>query len=109
MDGQRLIQRTTACKQSVSPHGIVWFWNLVGLSLTDSNFSNFVDGKLTKIIERLEDGQEPLLKGPETVIAGPNGELLAFARGGRLVRLDDFQPTEDPQTKTAKVTLAAGK
>ena len=58
-------------------------------------------------MERLEEGQKPLLKGPETVIIGPNEEIYALARGAKLVRLDDLQPTEDPHTKSAKVTVAA--
>lgn len=64
-------------------------------------------GKLTKIIERLEEGQEPLLKGPETVIIGPNGGIYAISRGAKLVLLSDFQGTNDPHTKSAKTTLAA--
>ncbi|CAB9525679.1 Adipocyte plasma membrane-associated protein [Seminavis robusta] len=66
-------------------------------------------GKLTKIAERLEEGQEPLLIGPETVIVQPKtNAIFAFCRGAKLVRLDDLQPSPDnPQYQTAKVTLAA--
>ena len=46
------------------------------------------------------------MKGPETILVGPGGELYAFARGAKLVQLTDIQPTDDPQTKTAKVTIA---
>ena len=67
------------------------------------------DGKLTKIVERLEKGQTPLLRGPETVILDNSGTMYAFARGAKLVKLDDFQasPDGDPHTLTAKVTVAA--
>jgi len=64
-------------------------------------------GKLTKIVERLEEGQEPLLKGPETAIVGPKGEIYAFCRGAKMVLLSNLQPTDDPYTKTAKATIAA--
>lgn len=66
-------------------------------------------GKLTKIIERVEDGQKPLLKGPETVILDEKGTLYAFSRGATLVKLDDFQPSPDgdPQMLTARATVAA--
>ena len=67
------------------------------------------NGKLTKIVERVEEGQTPLLKGPETVILDNKGTLYAFARGAKLLKLDDFQPSleGDPQTLTAKATVAA--
>lgn len=73
------------------------------------HFLNDTDGKLTKIVERIVDGQVPLLKGPETVILDNKGTLYAFARGAKLVKLEDFQPSPDgdPHTLTAKVTLAA--
>lgn len=66
------------------------------------------DGKLTKIVERLEQGQKPLLVGPETVILDNKGVMYAFVRGANLVKLDDLQPSpDDPHTKTARVTVAA--
>jgi len=68
-----------------------------------------IDGKLTKIVERVEAGQEPLLKGPETVILDNKGTVYAFARGAKLVQLDDFQqdPQQPPHILTARVTVAA--
>lgn len=102
-------QTMIACKQNVSALLeviLLRFHPVRQNSETSLPFSSYTDGRLTKIIERLEDGQEPLLKGPETVILGPSGELYAFARGAKLVRLDDIRPTDDPQTKTARVTIA---
>jgi Strictosidine synthase len=64
---------------------------------------------LTKIVERLEEGQKRLLIGPETVIVHPKtNALYAFARGAKLVRLDDLRPSaSDNRVLTAKVTVSA--
>lgn len=57
-------------------------------------------------MERLEEGQKPILRGPETVVVDKAGTIYAIARGAKLVRLDQLQPSkDDPQTLTAKATI----
>ena len=67
------------------------------------------DGKLTKIVERVEEGQKPLLKGPETVILDNKGALYAFSRGAKLIKLDDLQQQQpqETHTMTARTAVAA--
>lgn len=65
-------------------------------------------GKTKKLYERLEQGKEPLLKGPETVVFGNDGTLYALTEEGFLVSLTDIQPDGvDGVRMTAKSTLVA--
>jgi hypothetical protein len=62
-------------------------------------------GKLHMIYERLEEGQEPLLKGPETVLFDNDGNLLALTEDANLVKLSDIEKESDTRwtAKTTKV------
>lgn len=66
------------------------------------------DGKLTKIYERIPDGEEPLLKGPETIIIHPkdSGSIYVLTEEALLVKLSDFQTTttKNNENKNNKVT-----
>lgn len=74
------------------------------------------DGRTRKIYERLNEGDEPLLKGPETVMFDNRGIMYALTEEGFLVSLTDFE-AENSKTKdatdevksalTAKVDLIA--
>ncbi len=60
----------------------------------------FVDGRVRKIYERLEKGQEePLMKGPETVIFDNDGTMYIMNEEGFLVRLSDFEEEENDSVK----------
>lgn len=56
-----------------------------------SSFAN-TDGKVTKVIERIEEGKEPLIEAPETVILGPNDSIYVMTEKAELVAMTDFQP-----------------
>lgn len=65
-------------------------------------------GKTKKLYERQEKDEEPLLKGPETVVFGNDGTLYALTEEGFLVSLTDIQPDGDDGVRmTAKSTLVA--
>lgn len=69
-------------------------------------------GKLTKIYERLEDGKEPLLKGPETVVInGKDGSIFALTEEALLVSLTKLKVQESienkPKIMTAQVKSVA--
>ena len=75
-----------------------------------------LDGKLTKIYERKQQGGgEPLMKGPETILFSNDGTLIALTEEGKLISLTDFEEAADDEydnstaTKilTAKSTLVA--
>eukprot|EP00934_Nitzschia_sp_Nitz4_P004608 Nitzschia sp. Nitz4//scaffold9_size221794//91527//93025//NITZ4_001345-RA/size221794-snap-gene-0.99-mRNA-1//1//CDS//3329560998//4598//frame0 len=60
-------------------------------------------GKLSKIYERLEEGQPPLLKGPETVFFDNQGTMYTATENGNLISLTDFEATNEGDL-TAKTT-----
>ncbi|KAL7460057.1 hypothetical protein ACHAXS_000524 [Conticribra weissflogii] len=65
-------------------------------------------GKVTKIYERLTEGQEPLLIGPETVVLDNRGVIYSMTEDSKLVTLTKLQPDEsNPHTMTAVVTQVA--
>ena len=53
------------------------------------------DGKLKKIYERIPEGQEPLLKGPESVVFGNDDTMYVLTVNAKLVKLVDFEDQED--------------
>lgn len=65
---------------------------------------SLADGKLTKIYERLEPGQTPLMKGPETLFFHDNGTMYATTENGNLVSFSDLQQDENGQS-TFQVNL----
>mmetsp|Transcript_21699 Transcript_21699/g.45647 ORF Transcript_21699/g.45647 Transcript_21699/m.45647 type:complete len:416 (+) Transcript_21699:53-1300(+) len=74
-----------------------------------SNVSlRLASGKVTKIYERLHEGQTPLLIGPETVVLDNRGVIHSMTEDSKLVTLTELQPSEsNPQIMTAKVTEVA--
>ncbi|KAL9180547.1 hypothetical protein ACHAXT_011000 [Thalassiosira profunda] len=65
-------------------------------------------GKLTKIYERVEEGQTPLITGPETVVFDDNGLMYIMNDDAALVSLTDFEAEDDtPGVLTAKATEMA--
>jgi hypothetical protein len=65
-----------------------------------------LDGKLTKIHERLAENEESLLKGPETILFDNHGKMFALTEEGFLVSITDFEA--EPNNKvTAKVSRVA--
>jgi hypothetical protein len=63
--------------------------------------------KLTKIYERVEDGKEPLVVKPETIILDENGQIYVLSEHGKLVTLVDIQETDKPFISTAKAVEVA--
>jgi len=68
-------------------------------------------GKLTKIYERVEEGQrQPLLLAPETVVFDGKGVMYVMNENAKLVSLTDFEQKEgsgDASIVTAKATEVA--
>mmetsp|Transcript_15276 Transcript_15276/g.27669 ORF Transcript_15276/g.27669 Transcript_15276/m.27669 type:complete len:414 (-) Transcript_15276:74-1315(-) len=62
-------------------------------------------GKLSKIYERVPEGVEPLMKGPETVVFGNDGTMYVLTEDGNFVSLTDFEYKDDGITITAKTSL----
>ncbi len=62
------------------------------------------DGKLTKIFERVEPGQSPLMKGTETIFFDDNGIMYATTEQGNLISLTDME-TDDGGKITTKATI----
>jgi sugar lactone lactonase YvrE len=62
-------------------------------------------GKLQKIFERVEDGQKPLMKGPETIVFGADGTLYVLTEEANLLSLTDFEESDDGLKVTAKVNF----
>ena len=60
------------------------------------------DGKLAKIYERLEPGQTPLMRGPETLFFHDDGTMYATTENGNLVSFSDIQ-TESDGRQTVRV------
>jgi hypothetical protein len=66
----------------------------------------FSDGRLTKIYELLEEGnnsEEPKLKGPETVVFDNDGTMYALTEDGFLVSLTDFREEQRQNDEAAAV------
>jgi hypothetical protein len=69
---------------------------------------DILDGRLKKIYERVEENQEPLLNGPETIVFGNDGTMYALTEDGFLVSLTHFKQEEtNPALITAKVNMVA--
>jgi len=70
----------------------------------------FSSGKLTKIVERVEEGREPLLILPETIVFDNSGTMYVMNENAKLVSLTDFEQEEgsgDASILTAKATEVA--
>lgn len=65
---------------------------------------NLPDGKLSKIYERVEQGQNPLMKGPETVFFDDEGIMYTTTDYGDLISLTDFATDKTTGKITAKAT-----
>mmetsp|Transcript_15103 Transcript_15103/g.21387 ORF Transcript_15103/g.21387 Transcript_15103/m.21387 type:complete len:428 (+) Transcript_15103:68-1351(+) len=68
-------------------------------------------GKLSKIYERVPDGRQPLIKGPETVIFGKDHTMYVTTEDSRLLSLTDIQEEKEDENGvkilTAKTTEVA--
>jgi hypothetical protein len=53
------------------------------------------DGKLQKIYERIQPGEIPLIKGPETALFDANGILHIMTEDSKLVTLTEFSSPAD--------------
>ena len=53
------------------------------------------------------EGQEPLVRGPETIVFGNDGELYLLTEASNLVLLSDFAEDRTTQRISAKATLVA--
>lgn len=62
-----------------------------------------IDGKLHRIYERVSEGGEAVMKGPETVVFGNDGTLYVLTEEAKLVSLTDFEE-EGGINMTAKAT-----
>ena len=56
-------------------------------------------GKLKLIHERVQKGKEPLLFGPETIIFHDDGSMYCFSKYGKLLKLENLQPSEHDPNK----------
>jgi len=52
-------------------------------------------GNLKKIFERVREGEDPLLLGPETVVFSDDLNMYTFSREGRILKLENFTETAD--------------
>jgi len=67
-----------------------------------------LESRLRKIVERVPDGHEPIMKGPETVLFDNNGIMYVMTEDGKLVSLTDFEegsPVDSVAVSTAKATV----
>jgi hypothetical protein len=62
---------------------------------------------LTKIYERVDEGKDPLVIKPETVILNNEGKIFVLSENGSLVTLVDIQETDQPFISTAKAVEVA--
>lgn len=62
------------------------------------------DGKLTKIYERIEPNQPPLMKGTETLFFDDHGTMYATTERGNLISFADIQ-TDSNEKTTVKISL----
>lgn len=81
-------------------------------SVVDPNNASlrFSGGKLTRIVERVEDGRQPLLVKPETVVFNNKGVMYIMNQNAKLVSLTDFERDDRSDNKsimTAKATEVA--
>ena len=58
--------------------------------------------KLTKIYERVEEGKDPLVVKPETIILNNDGQIFLLSENGSLVTLVDIKETDEPFISTAR-------
>jgi hypothetical protein len=65
----------------------------------------FIDGKLTKIYERIEPGRSPLMNGTETVFFDDHGTMYATTENGNLISFSDIQTPDDDGKSTTKTSL----
>jgi sugar lactone lactonase YvrE len=63
--------------------------------------------KLTKIYERVEEGKDPLVIKPETIILSEDGQIFVLSENGSLVTLVDIEETDEPFVSTAKAVEVA--
>ena len=63
--------------------------------------------KLTKIYERVEEGKDPLVIKPETVILNNDGQIFLLSENGSLVTLVDIRETDEPFISTARALEVA--
>lgn len=72
----------------------------------DSTLLTFQHGRTQRIYERLEQGEAPKLKGPETVVVNPRtGDLFVMSSDAQLLLLDDIQQDKEDMTRaTARTT-----
>ena len=91
------------------PHGGAAPWTDERLQYASIDFSNDLlrvhHNKTQKIYERLEEGQEPLLKGPETILTGKDGTIYLMSEEGKLLKVSNLEESSDGVTVTAKVSL----
>lgn len=73
-------------------------------TLSKPFFSLASDGRLQKLYERIVDGREPLMKGPETVVFGNDGTMYVLTEEAKLLSLTEFESIDSVKV-TAKATL----
>ena len=59
-------------------------------------------GKTQKIFERVQDGKEPLMKGPETVVFGKDGSMYLLTEEANLIKMKNFEEAADGVNITAE-------
>jgi hypothetical protein len=103
------------CKESVS--GIHASASLLFYKWNDLLFGSFLliwaiimiifgtDGKLQKLVERVRPGEEPLLKGAETIVFGKDGTLFALTEEGKLVSFTEFETQGTNSGDDAKIDI----
>lgn len=65
------------------------------------------DGKLQKIFERVQPGQTPWMKGPETPFFDPNGVMYVTTVDSKLLTLTDLEALDDGVTILATAAEVA--
>ena len=67
------------------------------LNPQQTSATNILDGKLTKIYERVSAGKPQLLDGPETVVLDDDSNIFTFSHGGKILKLMnlDSSPNDD--------------
>lgn len=67
------------------------------------NAFNVSGGKLKKIVERIAEGQKPLMTGAETVVFGNDGTMYVMSPQAKLLKLIDLEDQDDGVTIHATV------
>ena len=106
-----LVHQLLSKQSSLFPHGLP-----VDLAASDYHSGPPMDptnvslrlsqGKLTKIYERVEEGNSALLIGPETIIFDNDAVMYTLTEQAKLVSITDFTH-KDSHSVTAKVTEVA--